>query len=354
MSHLNRSLITSALFRTPKGNFTVISRPPRLRLVSSSETTPPVQPTPDYGSLGPGADVSANQPIIPRAGNVRIVAAIAVGALLALPFGTGAAQRQWGRLAGAFISRQTGAPSTVAGQSRSKMEGQRPQSQAQMLLQRAVDGDESANDLISSRADTWHGRLQLSSQLNALVDRGLNAPDMRVRVSAIEVELAAFDISKTADSADRLMQEAAAGPQNQRIWALWTLGILANRGVETSRITDFLLQQLHDSNPEIRRWTVEGLSYVGSDGTIQPLLQSLHDDASPTVRERAACALAQSGMLSHDQRETAVPKLLDYAEDASLDAPTHAWVFHALRDITAQTFPDDAASWLNWYNTRQN
>lgn len=354
MCHLNRTLITSAPCQTAEGNFTAVSRPPRLRCVNSSQTTPPVQATPDYGSLGPGADASANQPIVPRAGNFRIVVAIALGALLALPFGTGAAQHEWGRLASVFSSPQSGAPSTRAGGSLSNGDGQRPQSQAQMLLQRAVDGDGRANDLITSRADAWHGRLQLTSQLNALVDRGLNAPDIRVRVSAIEVELAAFDISKTRDSTDRLLQEAATGPQNQRIWALWTLGILANRGVETSRTTDFLLQQLHDSNPEIRRWTVEGLSYVGTDSIVEPLLQTLHDDASPTVRERAACALAESGMLNHDQRVAALPKLLDYAEDASLDAATHGWIFHALRDITGQSLPDDAAAWRNWYNTRQN
>jgi len=314
-----------------------------------------MQPTPDYGSLGPGSDVSGNQPITPRAGSLRIVVAIALGALLALPFGSGAVQRKWEWIGNLLGPRELpNRSSATSGQDLPTLDRKRPQSQAQLLLQKAVDGDANANDLVSSHADAWHGHLQLSSQLNALVDRGLNSADMRVRVSAIEVELAAFDISKTPESADRLMQQAAAGPQNQRIWASWTLGILANRGVETPRITDFLLKQLHDSNPEIRRWTVEGLSYIGSDSTIEPLLETLHDDASPSVRERAACALAQSGMLSHEQRETAVPKLLDYAEDISLDSATHGWVFHTLRDITAQSLPDDAAAWRNWYKTAQN
>ena len=33
---------------------------------------------------------------------------------------------------------------------------------------------------------------------------------------------------------------------------------------------------------------------------IDPLLEILHDDPSPMIRERAACGLAQSGMLSRD------------------------------------------------------
>jgi hypothetical protein len=72
------------------------------------------------------------------------------------------------------------------------------------------------------------------------------------------------------------------------------------------------------------------------------------------VRERAACSLAQSGMLNEQQRRSVVPKLLDYAEDTSLDAQTHAWVYHALRDITGQNLPPDPAAWRNWYSTTQN
>ena len=56
-------------------------------------------------------------------------------------------------------------------------------------------------------------------------------------------------------------------------------------------------------------------------------------------------------MLSEKQRRTAVPKLLDFAEDASLDPTTRGWVFQALRDITGQNLPHDAAAWRNWYNS---
>jgi hypothetical protein len=56
-------------------------------------------------------------------------------------------------------------------------------------------------------------------------------------------------------------------------------------------------------------------------------------------------------MLSEKQRRSAVPQLVDFAEDSSLDAETHKWVFQALRDITGQTLPHDAAAWRNWYNS---
>jgi len=80
------------------------------------------------------------------------------------------------------------------------------------------------------------------------------------------------------------------------------------------------------------------------------LLQIFHDDPSPTVRERAACGLAQSGMLNEQQRRSAIPRLLEFAEDSSLDTQTHRWVYQALRDITGQSLPSDPSAWRNWYS----
>jgi hypothetical protein len=71
------------------------------------------------------------------------------------------------------------------------------------------------------------------------------------------------------------------------------------------------------------------------------------------IRERAACSLAQSGMLSKQQRHTAVPRLLDYAGDFSLDDQTRGWVFQALRDITGQNLPRDPAAWRKWYASQR-
>jgi hypothetical protein len=91
---------------------------------------------------------------------------------------------------------------------------------------------------------------------------------------------------------------------------------------------------------------------LGTDATIAPLLGTFHDDPSAVIREEAACGLAQSGMLSEKQRRSEVPKLLDFAEDMSLDPQTRLWVFQALRDIAGQSLPHDAAAWRNWYNRR--
>jgi HEAT repeat protein len=139
------------------------------------------------------------------------------------------------------------------------------------------------------------------------------------------------------------------GQQGPRANALWDIALLGNRGVQPDRAFEIVSASIHDSNENIRYWAVEGLAYLGTDATIEPLLGVFHDDPSANIRERAACGLAQSGMLSEKQRRTAVPRLLDFADDSSLDAQTRSWVFQALRDITGKSLPHDAGAWRNWY-----
>jgi hypothetical protein len=154
-----------------------------------------------------------------------------------------------------------------------------------------------------------------------------------------------------------LVRLADSSDHAQKIWALWTLGLLGNRGVETVRIVQVLSAHLKDSakgstrdqNEDARRWAVEGLALVGTTSTIVPLLNAMHNDPSPIVRERAACSLAESGMLTHQQRLAAVPQLINYSEDPALDAQTRSWAFQALTDITRQRLPNDSTAWRNWY-----
>ncbi|HVO81954.1 MAG TPA: HEAT repeat domain-containing protein [Terriglobales bacterium] len=322
------------------------------------EGNPAPKPTPDYGTLGPGSDVQAGQTRDPQIRRVRVIAVLIAAALSALLFaGTTSARAAWSQIADLLSLHGQPKPASLAILSEHEIEHldqQNPQNQAQLLLGRSINHYDGANDQIAARVDGWRGRLRLTSQLNGQITTGMNSNDLRVRAAAIEVDLAALNQAKTSANVDRLAKEAESGSQQQRIWALWTLGLLGNRGVEPQRVSEILTSQLRDSDPEIRHWAVEGLAYLGTDDSIAPLLETFHDDPSPMVRERAACSLAQSGMLTQEQRRTAVPKLLDYAEDTSLDAQTHLWVYHALRDITGQNLPSDPAAWRNWYSSVQN
>ena len=228
-----------------------------------------------------------------------------------------------------------------------------PQDQAVLLLERSINHYRGANDQIARRVDRWRGHITLDARLNNLFVTGLNSDDLRVRAAAIEVDIAARSLEKSEATVDRLEPIARQAEQGPRANALWDLGLLGSRGVQPKRVAEILLSSVHDSNVNIRYWAVEGLAYLGTDDAIEPLLLILRDDPSPMIRERAACGLAQSGMLSADQRTTAVPRLLDYAEDMSLDEETRKWIFQALRDITGQSLPHDPSAWRAWYNSTE-
>jgi hypothetical protein len=226
-----------------------------------------------------------------------------------------------------------------------------PQSQAELLMERSINHYSGANEQIAARVESWRGKLTLEGRLQNLFTTALNSGDLRVRAAAIELDLAARNRKKDVATIGELEPDASFGEQGPRANALWDLGLLGNRGIEPQRVFQILLNSIHDSNVNIRYWAVEGLAYLGTDETIEPLLQVMHDDPSAMIRERAACGLAQSGMLNERQRRSAVPKLLDYSEDASLDPETRKWAFQALRDITGQTLPHDTAAWRDWYSS---
>jgi HEAT repeats len=293
--------------------------------------------------------------------SVAMIVGIAFAFLLSIGGGPVAV---WGKTASLFASRPN--PELPAELSETSLDHQRPQKQAELLLERAVSHSTGDSNQIAawieSRSDAWRGKLQWDSQLGDLTTVALNSKDLSVRTSAIEVQLAAYGLTKTESTVDGLARQADSRDHQKKIWALWALGLLGNRGVEPERVVQVLAAHLKDSGKDkskekeedSRRWAVEGLALVGTTPTIAPLLEAMRSDPSPMVREHAACSLAQSGMLSRQQRLMAVPQLIDYSADPALDAQTRAWAFQALADITQQHLPNDSAAWRNWYQTRGN
>jgi len=174
-----------------------------------------------------------------------------------------------------------------------------------------------------------------------------------VRVAGVEIDIAGRNLVKDRATVDRLEPAARWGDQGVRANALWDLALIGNRGVEPGRVFEIVMGSIRDENVNIRYWATEGLAYLATDAAIAPLLEIFHDDPSPMIRERAACGLAQSGMFTAAQRWSAVPALLRFAEDGSVQGDTREWIFQALRDITGQTLPHDAGRWRDWYAARK-
>jgi hypothetical protein len=227
---------------------------------------------------------------------------------------------------------------------------QPPQAQMEFLLGAAINHDHGATGMISKMVAGWYGKVHYSQKFDDLSMTALYSNDLRVRVAAIEITLAVDNLPKTEETAERLMASAEKSP-SYRPFAMWVLGMLANRGVAPERIHEFLRSYMHDPMEKTRYWTVEGLAHIGTDDTIKDFLDVFRNDPSLEVRERAGCSLAKSGMLTREQRMLAVPGLIDLAEDPSLDATTRKWVYQALREITNERLGNEPALWRNWYST---
>jgi hypothetical protein len=314
---------------------------------------------PNYGTLGPGSDFQAGLPDPapePRASKPAIMApilAVAIGVFFALLVGNiGRANAGWSKFSGLFASQGNLLPPALPAQDPHQFDRLKPQKQAEALLELAVGRSDGAVDQISSRVDRWQGKLKWTPQIATLTTAALNSSDMAVRESGIEVELAALGLSRNSASLEYLLRTTESSDHSQKIWALWALGLMGNRGVETGRVVRVLDAHRKDTDQDSRQWAVEGLALVGTSESIPLLLETMHDDPSPAVRERAACGIAASGMFTPEQRLAAVPQLVNYTDDPVLDGNTHTLAFRALAEITHQRLPNDSEAWRSWYQSR--
>ena len=264
----------------------------------------------------------------------------------------GRAQAAWSNFTNLFSIRQE-APASA--KDLRQLDRMKPQKQAEALLELAVGHRDGAVDQISSRVDRWQGKVKWNSQIATLTTAALNSSDMRVRESGIEVELAAYGLAKNSASLEYLVTAANSPDHARKIWALWALGLIGNRGVQSDRVVQVLTSHLKDADEDSRRWAVEGLALAGSAQTIEPLVE---DDARrshpPACGKEPHAVLAESGMFTSEQRMSAVPQLLAYSDDPSLDAQTHAWAFQALGDITHQRLPNESSAWRSWYESSRS
>lgn len=225
-----------------------------------------------------------------------------------------------------------------------------PQQQAERLLQYAISHHAGATDEIKLRVVGWLGTISRTSSLDTLVEVAINGDDLRVRAAAWEVELAALGMAKTRAQVEALLGEIQPNPAGA-LQAIWALGLLANRGVETDRIHDELRVLMHAPEAEVRLRAIEAIGFIGTDATVEDLVEAFRHDASFAVRiQGGGCGLAHCGMLTRAQRMQAVPGLIEMVEDKTLDPATLPYGYRALREITDETLPDDSRQWRAWYS----
>jgi hypothetical protein len=223
-----------------------------------------------------------------------------------------------------------------------------PQQQAERLLELAIQRPDLSLNLIHRNLTAWRGHLEDTEHLFQLVLAALDSDDPRVRVAAVEIDLAANNLIKSPQSVAKLLRQIQ-GDTDGRYLALWRLGALGNRGVEPATVLATLIRYGHDRNQQARFWAVEGLAMLGTEEAIDPLLSILTHDPAPQIRERAARGLAQSGLLTGEQRLIAVPQLLNLLDDDSVDAATLNLVYSTLETITGASFGKNPGAWREWW-----
>ena len=221
------------------------------------------------------------------------------------------------------------------------------QAEAEGILMRVAAGDSGASEQVFSVASGWTGRTARTPKAEQSITAALNSHDVRAREAAIRAVLALDGI--TADEAGLEMLKEAVGNPSQRAWALWNLGALGNRGVDPMHTAKIIEAYMSDPDVNTRANAVNGLSLVGTDETVPMLLDRFRNDPSPAVQERAACALAESGMYVHKQRLVAAASFVAWLDDSLMTAPQRMWALHALRDISGQDHGNDSAAWRQWY-----
>jgi hypothetical protein len=224
------------------------------------------------------------------------------------------------------------------------------QDQADELLERAIGHDPKALELLEEHAHAWTARLQHSDRLAQLLQRSQYSNDLRVRLANVDVSLALEGWEKTAEAAGILIDHARTDPQN-RAGAIYYLGMMAARGVDYDRIHKVLLDYAsNDKDASVRQWAVEGLRFLGKDEVLDELFTSFTEDPSMNVRNRAGCNISDCGIFARKQRLRMAPKLIALAADPSTNQQVRAMCFMALREITDENLPADAAAWSRWFD----
>lgn len=223
------------------------------------------------------------------------------------------------------------------------------QQQAERLLQYAISGHAGATDEIKLRVKGWRGVITTSPVMATLLDVARNGANLRVRAAAIELELTATNMARTAGQVEALLARIAAGPKDAR-WEIYTLGLLGNRGVETERIHHELRALARSDESVVRYQAYAAIANLGTDGAVADLVAAFHYDPVRSVQiDGGGCGLAHCGMLTRAQRMLAVPGLLEMVEDKNLDDAIRGYGYRALREITDEILPDNPQQWRDWY-----
>lgn len=223
------------------------------------------------------------------------------------------------------------------------------QQQAEELLARSIGHDERAIEMFENNIEEWTSEVRLSDRMKQLETRATYSTDLRVRQADADLWLAMEGWHRNQEAVDLLLQRADQD-KSYRPTAYYMLGIEGARGVDSDHVFSVLRDRaLNDPDPVVRQWAVEGLRFFKTDEALDALFESFTHDSNYNVRDRAGCNVSDCGIFTRAQRMRFVPKLIELADDPSLNPQMRNWTFMALREITDVSLPANASAWRKWY-----
>lgn len=208
------------------------------------------------------------------------------------------------------------------------------QQRADKALELVINQYVGATDYILDNAQSWRGEINSNLKLETLINTALNSSMIEVRMAAFEIYLAQYDLDKSSEEIDHLLQRFDENPEKAGPWALWNMALIGARGIDRERIFNELLIATEHDNEYIRRWAVDALARFGGEEIISPLLTIAQLDPSPIIQEKAFCGLAQSGTLHILERYSALPQLLAMVRDTNISQQQILWSYQALKEIS--------------------
>jgi hypothetical protein len=197
-----------------------------------------------------------------------------------------------------------------------------------LLGQLAARKSGAADEVLAHSAE-WTGQTQRSPKADQSILTALDLPDIHSREAALAAELALDAVPQNEAGLSQLKE--ALGDPSQRVWALWMLGALGNRGVDpehTAKISSPIWDPGERTSPR-GEWSLP----ARTDETVVPRLDRFQNDPSPVVQERAARGLATGA--TRDQRDSAA-SIAGWLMTPLPHTPATGLVLPGSRDISGQ------------------
>lgn len=223
------------------------------------------------------------------------------------------------------------------------------QDQAEELLERSIQHDDRARDLLEKHIAGWKSQVKETPRMKQLLNRAQYSRDLRVRGAYCGMMLAMDGWNENSEAVQILVQRAKDDPAS-RTYDVWFLGMLGGRGVEPEQVHTVLLDYArNDPDAGVRQWATEGMRFLGSDQALDDLFAIYVSDPSFSVRDRAGCNVSDCGNFMRKQRLRMLPKFLELTDNPATNAQMRNWSFLAMQEITDVRLPADSAAWRHWY-----